>query len=226
MVFLLTQVGIYLFFRFQPKTQIKIKSLTLFHKELLNTYHLPYKPLGFFTFGIMPYGFYTKKQKINLFLVNKYSLPELFYLISREVRRQSHMEEKGNVFGFSFLNKQKSREFWFTTLLIWGSIISIYSQSLDLTPEALENLSSLVMLPSNLIIFSGLYIKLFSKKHKKEKHLFHKDLDSWADEIVGGGSSYWGAKINHRPWGQPSFKDRYEQSKNYPFKEKWSDFLR
>lgn len=224
--FILAQISIFVFFSLKKEIQEKKKKLILFHKALIEKEGLTYKPLSFMTFGLVSFNSYSNRLKINSFYLNKFPLPVLFYLVAREVRRQATYESKGLTRSFAVVSRDKIQNLYMTILLLWGSVISGYVRTLDLDTESMERLGSMAMLPANVIILMSLYQRFLSKKSKNIKIEFNKDLDSYADETVGGGMFFWANKIHKRtPFGEPSFKDRYELSKQHPFKDQWSSFL-
>ena len=191
------------------------KQLNIFYEELLKKEGLPYKRLSFFNLGGISYSHFNKKVSINLSWF-KLSIEELKYLIAREVLKQKTYNGQGSFKSYSFLLREQLRNRNLIWSLLTASIIFAYTSTLGLPSDQLENLHSLIFLPSNLIILTMAYKTLLSKNYKNEKINLAKEMDLYADKTVGGGEVYWARfKGRRSPRFEPSYEDREKQSRDF-----------
>lgn len=207
------QLSIFLALSFSSKNKsIKVK-LNSFYKEILTKEGLKVKKLSFFNLGGVSYSHFSGRVSVNLTEIKKHNLEEIKYLIAREILKQKTYEGQGSFASYSLLLRDKIRNRNLIWSLVTASIIFAYTSLLGLPQEQLENLHSLIFLPSNLIILTMAYNTLFSKKHKEDKINLAREMDKYADQTVGGGVSYWRKfKGKRSPRFEPSYEDREKQS--------------
>lgn len=224
-LFVVGQILIFLGLCFNKQVKLKKQKLSKFYAEKSQELGLKSKPLSFFTLGILLYNPLTKKMKINSYLLWKRPLNELYYLLGRQMRLQASYQGQGKVEILRHLNKERALNFWFVGLLLVAAFAGIVIQSnYKFATEEFESIQSLLNFPANLVLIYGLYRRFFSRAYRQERISLHKDLDSFSDEHVGGGSSHWEKKLSkRRSKVEPCYKERHTASLKFPLKDNLKD---
>ncbi len=220
-LFVFTQAFIFVSLSFNKDVKEKKKKLSKFYEDKSKELGLQSKPLSFFTLGILLYNPLTKKMKMNSYLLWTRPIQELYYILGRQIRIQASFQGRGSIETLKHLNKERSINFWFVGLLLMASVVGIYLQTQKLvSTEDFEGIQSLLNFPANSVLLYGLWRRFFSRSYKLEKIQMHKDLDSFSNEFVGGGSVYWERFLKKKkPKSEPCFIERHQESLKFPLKE-------